>query len=238
MMFFHRSQHTAKIVLLMCVWAIFPPAADQFPVPGGFSVLLYSVSVPGPYGPHTLLMPVTSERNTHTHTPQANSSKVTSQSLSKLSNANSGFLQPEPGPAPDTATGPASGPGPAPDTATGPGPAPDTATGPAPGLHTLPSESSVLQMASLFPSNVPLQVYSFVQQAVMTDSESSEEGDSAQVLYIVPVRVDSPSMGVMESSVPNPDPGHLQIPLTTARPSALGTLGNSGKTAALRDHSL
>ncbi|KAG1960508.1 uncharacterized protein si:ch211-149b19.4 isoform X1 [Pimephales promelas] len=197
-MFFYRS----RVLLLLCVWGTCPLTTNQFPVPGGFNLLLYPVSVPGAFGPQTLLIPVTTtEQNTqHTHTPQANRSKITSQSLSRPSNANSALLQPEPerGPAPNTG--------------------PDSAPGPAPDLHTLPSESPALQgqMQNLLPSIVPLQVYSFVQQAVLSDSGSSEEGDTAQVLVLLPVRVDSPSMGVMEASAPVPDPGHLQVPLSTS----------------------
>ncbi|XP_051735225.1 uncharacterized protein si:ch211-149b19.4 [Ctenopharyngodon idella] len=210
-MMFYRSEQTPKILLIMCVWGIFPLTTDQFPVLGSFNLLLYPVSVTGPYGPQTLLIPVTTtERNTqHNQTSQANSSKISSQSLSKPLNANSAFLQPEPvrGPAPS----------------------------PAPDLHMFPSETSVLQgqMSNFIPSNVPLQVYSFVQQAVISDSGSSEEGDAAQVVYMVPVHVESPNMGVMEGSAPVPDPGHLHVPVTTsaletaAPPDAQGQLGKT-----------
>ncbi|XP_077097991.1 uncharacterized protein LOC143749349 [Siphateles boraxobius] len=242
MFFFHSS----RVLLIMCVWGICPLTTDQFPVPGGFNLLLYPVSVPGPLGPHTLLIPVTTaERNTqNTHTPQANRSKITSQSLSKPSNANSAFLQPEPGrehapnPAPNAERGPAPNTdrNPVPNAERGPAPnidqnpAPNPGTNPAPDLHTLPSESPALQ-GQMQPNFVPLQVYSLFQQAVISDSGSSEEGDAAQVVFLLPVRVDSPSMGVMEASapVPDPDPGHLQVPVATSPTAHTHT---HGETAA------
>lgn len=57
----------------------------------------------------------------------------------------------------------------------------------------------------------------------------------SQVVYMVPVRVESPNMGVMEGSAPAPvpDPGHLQVPVTTsaletaAPPDAQGQLGKT-----------
>ncbi|XP_067226658.1 uncharacterized protein si:ch211-149b19.4 [Chanodichthys erythropterus] len=222
-MMFYRSEQTQKILLMVCVWGIFPLTTEQFPVLGGFNLLLYPVSGTGAYGPQMLLIPVTTtERNTqHNQTPQADSSKISSQSLSKPLNANSAFLQSEPEP--------------------GRGPKPGPAPSPAPILHQFPSEAPVLQgqMSNFIPSNVPLQVFSFVQQAIISDSGSSEEGDAAQVVYMVPVRVESPNMGVMEGSapapVPAPDPGHLHVPVTT---SALETAappdpqGQLGKTLA------
>ncbi|CAM4673712.1 unnamed protein product [Leuciscus chuanchicus] len=257
----------------MCVWGICPLTTDQFPVPGGFNLLLYPVSVPGPFGPHTLLIPVTTaERNTqHTHTPQANRDKITSQSLSKPSNANGAFLQPEPGPAPNPAPnsgqghalnptlnagrGPTPNPAlnsgqghalnPTPNTAhgptpnTGPNPAHDSAPGPAPDLHTLPSESPALQGQQFIVINIKnIKGFSCRSRAFMCFGgvalEGAQKGGGGVVL-LLPVRVDSPSMGVMEASAPvpdpapDPDPGHLQVPLST---STSPTAHTHGDTAA------
>jgi len=55
----------------------------------------------------------------------------------------------------------------------------------------------------------------------------------SQVVYMVPVHVESPNMGVMEGSAPVPDPGHLHVPVTTsalenaAPPDAQGQLGKT-----------
>ncbi|XP_058619680.1 uncharacterized protein si:ch211-149b19.4 [Onychostoma macrolepis] len=200
MSYFHRSEQTARLFLVMCVWGILPQPAEQLPVRQGFNLLLYPVSVMGPYGSQTVLIPVTEQNTQHSQTPQANNSKISAQSVSKPLHAKSGFLQPDP--------------------------APDSAPSPTP----VPSESLVQQgqMSNFFPSNVPLQVYSFVQQAVISDSGSSEEGAAAQVIYMVPISVDSPSMGVME---PNPDPGHLKVTTpAVAQPDAQGQLGRTAGT--------
>ncbi|XP_016117440.1 uncharacterized protein [Sinocyclocheilus grahami] len=223
MSFFHGSEQVARLFLAMCVWGVFLQSAEQFPVGEGFNLLLYPVSVIGPHGSHTVLIPVTgTEQNTQrSQTPQANSSKISAQSVSKPLHANSGFLQPDPAP----------------------GNAPDSVPSPA---H-IPSVSLPLQgqMSNFVPSNVPLQVYSFVQQALISDSGSSEEGASAQVIYMVPISVDSPNMNVMEGTVPNPDPGHLQVPASTpavataARPDAQGQLGKTvGTERAMQTHAL
>ncbi|XP_042569856.1 uncharacterized protein si:ch211-149b19.4 [Cyprinus carpio] len=209
MSYFYRSEQTARLLLMMCVWGIFPLPAEQYPVREGFSLLLYPLSVMGPYGSHTVLIPVTgTEQNTQrSQNLQANNSKISAQSVSKLLHANSAFPQPDPGH----------------------GPALDSAPSPAPDLHTVPSESLVMrgQISNFVPSNVPLQVYSFVQQAVILDSGSSEEGAAAQVIYMVPISVDSPNVSVMEGTVPNPDPGHLQIP-------ARGRSGTAGENCGDR----
>ncbi|KAK2886025.1 hypothetical protein Q8A67_016862 [Cirrhinus molitorella] len=204
---FHRSERAPRLFLMMCVWGIFPLPAEQLPVRGAFNLLLYPVSVMGPYGSRTVLIPVTgTEQNTQGgQTPQAIGSKISAQSVSKPLHANGAFLKPDPAPSPT------------------------------PGLHPVPSESLVQQgqMSNFAPSNVPLQVYSFVQQAVIADSGSSEEGAAAQVIYMVPVGVDSPNMGVMEGTVPNPDRGHLQVQASTpaaataAQPDAQGQLGKT-----------
>ncbi|KAI2643842.1 Cell division control protein 4 [Labeo rohita] len=202
MSYFHGSERTPRLFLMMCVLGIFPLPAEQFPVREGFNLLLYPVSVIGPYGSHTVLIPVTgTEQNAQRgQTLQANNSKISAQSVSKPLHAGNGALLPlDPGR----------------------GPATDSAPSPAPN----PPESLVLQgqMSNFAPSNVPLQVYSFVQQAVI-------------VIYMVPVGVDSPNMGVMEGTVPNPDPGHLQVPASTpaattaARPDAQGQLGKTAGT--------
>ncbi|KTF93843.1 hypothetical protein cypCar_00041209 [Cyprinus carpio] len=192
MSYFYRSEQTARLLLMMCVWGIFPLPAEQYPVREGFSLLLYPLSVMGPYGSHTVLIPVTgTEQNTQrSQNPQANNSKISAQSVSKLLHANSAFPQPDPGH----------------------GPALDSAPSPAPDLHTVPSESLVMrgQISNFVPSNVPLQV-----------------------IYMVPISVDSPNVSVMEGTVPNPDPGHLQIPASTpavataAQPDAQGQLGKT-----------
>ncbi len=50
----------------------------------------------------------------------------------------------------------------------------------------------------------------------------------SQVIYMVPISVDSPSMGVME---PNPDPGHLKVTTpAAAQPDAQGQLGRTAGT--------
>ncbi|XP_059403106.1 uncharacterized protein si:ch211-149b19.4 [Carassius carassius] len=202
----YRSEQTARLLLIMCVWGIFPLPVEQLPVREGFNLLLYPVSVMGPYGSHTALKPVTgTEQITQrSQNPQANHSKISPQSLSKPLHANSAFLQPDPVHGPD--------------------------------LHTVPSESLVMQeqMSSFIPmKNIPQQVYLFVQQAAISDSGSSEEGAAAQVIYMVPVSVDSPNMSVMEGNMPNPDPGHLQVPASTpavATAARLDAQGQLGKT--------
>ncbi|XP_043088549.1 uncharacterized protein si:ch211-149b19.4 [Puntigrus tetrazona] len=201
MSYFHRSVQTARLVLVICVLGILPQTTEQLPVREGFNLLLYPVSVMGPYGSQTVLIPVTEQNTQRSQTPD--NSKISAQSGSKPLNLKSGLLQPA------TAL--------------------DLAPSPAP----VPSESLVQQgqMSNFIPSNVPLQVYSLVQQAVISDSGSSEEGAAAQVIYMVPISVDSPSMGVME---PNPEPGHLQVPVSTtapaAPPDAQGQLGRSAGT--------
>ncbi|XP_073679896.1 uncharacterized protein [Garra rufa] len=210
MSYFHGSERAPRLFLMMCVLGISACPAEQLPVREGFNLLLYPVSVMGPYGSHTVLIPLTgTEQNTQRgQTPQASDSKISVQSVSKPSQANGVFLQPNPGPSP------------------------------APVLQPAPSESVVAQgqMSNFVPSNIPLQVYSFVQQAVIADSGSSEEGAAAQVIYMVPVSVDSPNMGVMEGTLPNPNPGHLQVPASTpalataAQPDAQGQLGKTAGT--------
>lgn len=53
-----------------------------------------------------------------------------------------------------------------------------------------------------------------------------------QVIYMIPVSVESSNMGVMEATVPDPDPGHLHVPTTTSAmvttyPAAQGQLGET-----------
>ncbi|KTF77945.1 hypothetical protein cypCar_00045898 [Cyprinus carpio] len=189
MSFFHGSEQAARLFLAMCVWGVFLQPAEQFPVGEGFNLLLYPVSVMGPYGSHTVLIPVTgTEQNTQrSQTPQANSSKISAQSVSKPLHASSGFLQPDP--------------------------TPDAAPSPARVLsESLPLQE---QMSNFVSSNVPLQVYSFVQQAVI-------------VIYMVPISVGSPSIGVMEG---NPGPEPLQVVGTTTPAVArLDARGQRGQT--------
>ncbi|NP_001373461.1 uncharacterized protein LOC100149596 precursor [Danio rerio] len=199
------SQDTARVLLMVCVWGILTMDTAQFPLPEGFRYMLYPVSVMGPFGPQTVLFPMSAaQTNTQIQkNPPANHTEVRSQGLS--------------GPAPVSASGPA--------------------PSPAPVINAGPPESSVLQgqMSNLLPSNVPLQVYSFVQQAVIAESGSSEEGAATQVIYMVPISVDSANMGVMEGTVPNPDPGHLQVGASTsAAPTAAPphAQGQMGKTVA------
>ncbi|XP_026056145.1 uncharacterized protein LOC113041691 isoform X2 [Carassius auratus] len=106
MLFFHGSEQAPRLFLAMCVWGFFLQPAEQFPVGEGFNLLLYPLSVMGPYGSHTVLIPATgTEQNTQrSQTPQANSSKISAHSESKPLHANSGFLQPDP--APDSAPSP------------------------------------------------------------------------------------------------------------------------------------
>ncbi|XP_026056144.1 uncharacterized protein LOC113041691 isoform X1 [Carassius auratus] len=200
MLFFHGSEQAPRLFLAMCVWGFFLQPAEQFPVGEGFNLLLYPLSVMGPYGSHTVLIPATgTEQNTQrSQTPQANSSKISAHSESKPLHANSGFLQPDP--------------------------APDSAPSP---TH-LPSESLPLQgqfqMSHFVPSNVPLQ----------SDSGSSEEEAAAQVIYMVPISVGSPSMGVMEGTGPNPGPGPLQfMGSTTPAAAQLDARGQRAQTETL-----
>ncbi|KAA0706429.1 hypothetical protein E1301_Tti022730 [Triplophysa tibetana] len=51
------------------------------------------------------------------------------------------------------------------------------------------------------------------------DSDSSEEEKTAQVIYFIPVSVESSNMGVMEGTAPNPDPGHLHVQTTSSSPT-------------------
>ncbi|XP_051518214.1 uncharacterized protein si:ch211-149b19.4 [Myxocyprinus asiaticus] len=226
MSYFYRSEQTLKILLTMCVFGVLPLKTDQFPAAQGFAFLLYPVSVVGPYQQHTLLIPVTTaDHNTQlTHTAPADHSKMSHQRMFEPLKANSAFLKSVTRSAPVPAHGSAHG----------------SAPSPAPDLHALPSESPALQaqMSNFLPSNVPQQVYSFIQQAVISDSDSSEEGDVAQVIYMLPVSVESPNMGVMEGTSTDPVPGHLQVPtstsatLTSAHPDAQGQF--RGTTGAAR----
>ncbi|XP_042606503.1 uncharacterized protein LOC122141901 [Cyprinus carpio] len=210
MSFFHGSEQAARLFLAMCVWGVFLQPAEQFPVGEGFNLLLYPVSVMGPYGSHTVLIPLKFNAYLHTRAMKSVcecrchfnyfSAQISAQSVSKPLHASSGFLQPDP--------------------------TPDAAPSPARVLsESLPLQG---QMSNFVSSNVPLQVYSFVQQAVISDSGSSEEGAAAQVIYMVPISVGSPSMGVMEG---NPGPEPLQVVGTTTPAVArLDARGQRGQT--------
>ncbi|XP_051948108.1 uncharacterized protein si:ch211-149b19.4 [Xyrauchen texanus] len=211
--YFYRSEEMLKILLTVCVFGVLPLNTDQFPAAQGFTFLLYPVSAVGPYQQHTLLIPVTtSDRNTQlTHTAPADHSRMGHQRMFEPLKANGAFLK----------------------SVTSSAPVP--ARGTAPDLPALPSESPALQaqMSNFLPSNVPQQVYSFIQKAVTSESDSSEEGDVAQVIYVLPVGVESPNMGVMEGTSTDPVPGHLQVPTSTsatstaAHPEAQGQFGGT-----------
>ncbi|KAI7793874.1 hypothetical protein IRJ41_003116 [Triplophysa rosa] len=195
------------------------------PVGPSFSLFMYPGSVLGSSKPQGVLIPVaTSEHNIQ----QQSSPRTDHRRISPLGvykpyglNTSGAFLQPVVGSAPD----------------------------PTPDPQTFPPESLALQgqMSNFLPLNVPMQVYSVVQQAVIADSDSSEEGKTAHVIYLIPVSVESSNMGVMEGTVPNPDPGHLHIQTTNSsptvtpavRPEAQRQLGESvgPKTVTERPHS-
>ncbi|XP_073731816.1 uncharacterized protein [Misgurnus anguillicaudatus] len=218
MLHFYTSEKMLKILLTVCLFGILSQPTDQVPVGGGFSFLLYPGSVHGLYKPQGGVIPMaTFEQNTvHHHNPQAHQSKISTHSEFKPLNTNGAFLQPAINSWPVQ------------------GPAPDLAADPAPDPPTFPTESLSLQgqmqMSNFLPFNFPMQVYSFVQPAVIADSGSSEEGQTAQVIYMIPISVESSNMGVMEATVP--DPGHLHVPSTTSAmvttyPAAQGQLGET-----------
>ncbi|XP_065130072.2 uncharacterized protein [Paramisgurnus dabryanus] len=219
MLHFYTSEQMLKILLTVCLFGILSQPTDQVPVGGGFSFLLYPGSVHVPYKPQGGVIPMaTFEQNTvqHHHNPQAQQSKISPHNEFKPLNTNGAFLQPA------ISSWPVQGP------------APDLAADPAPDSPTFPTESFSLQgqmqMSNFLPFNFPMQVYSFLQPAVIADSSSSEEGQTAQVIYMIPVSVESSNMGVMEATVP--DPGHLHVPTTTSAmvttyPPAQGQLGET-----------
>ncbi|KAM9444713.1 uncharacterized protein Hap1MRO34_023807 [Clarias gariepinus] len=223
-------------VLLLCVLKIaggFPISSPLSWDPSQYSpgyTLLLPVRVLGSNGPQVVLVPVRHDWRTqmnqnpaaqaeqkHTLT-DPEQQKTTNQNLLENQNVNSPFVQ-LPTVPPDTL-------------------APE---------NTLP-QGQVLPVWNSIPGLVPLQpgvngqtlfpmwappaggaaagqtqVVSVVQPVALSNSASSEEGDS-QVIYILPIDTEIPNMGIMENGQrginpeltpdtnPNPDPnlGHLQ----------------------------
>ncbi|XP_056589784.1 uncharacterized protein si:ch211-149b19.4 isoform X2 [Triplophysa dalaica] len=194
---FYKSEPMLKILLTLCSFGVLPWPTHQVPVGPGYSLLLYPGSVLGSSKPPGVLIPVvTSEHNIQQLSgPQTDHGRISPLGVYKPYglNTSGAFLQPVVGSAPE----------------------------PTPDPQTFPLESLALrgQMSNFLSLNIPMQVYSVVQQAVIADSDSSEEGKMAQVIYLIPVSVESSNMGVMEGTVPNPDPGHLHIQTTSSSPT-------------------
>ncbi|KAL6484061.1 hypothetical protein MHYP_G00089340 [Metynnis hypsauchen] len=220
-----RMQFAVLVVCLMGLAEGFPLAPPPSPSAPGRSVLI-PVTVLSPYGPQVVLIPVsTAEWNTQRNlnaTPQtptpSHQHQMKSETVAGAETVNNPFLQPHTLPSPDAHTLPHT-----PESAQPQGQVFPVWNS----LPVVPLQPSVTGQ-TFFPSLVTpaggaggqTQVVSVVQQAQASNSESSEEGDTTQVIYLLPVSAEIPNMGIAEGGQggadlnPNTDPnlGHLQLP--------------------------
>ncbi|XP_022518204.2 uncharacterized protein si:ch211-149b19.4 [Astyanax mexicanus] len=233
-------------VLLLCVLGLsagFPLAPPPSPAAPG-NTLLIPVTIMSSYGPQVVLIPVNTaqwnmQRNTIPTPPSAQTYTLTqpqhqvkNENAAQAENVNSPFLQP------------------------------DTPTDPALDTHTLPlPPEAALPQGQVFPmwNSIPIvplqpsltgqtvfpslltpaggvggqtQVVSIIRPGLLSNSESSEEGDANQVIYLLPVSAEIPNMGIAEGGQggldinadpnANPDPnlGYLQNPTPSPTPLA------------------
>ncbi|KAG9269398.1 SH3 domain-containing protein C23A1.17-like isoform X2 [Astyanax mexicanus] len=193
-------------VLLLCVLGLsagFPLAPPPSPAAPG-NTLLIPVTIMSSYGPQVVLIPVnTAQWNMQRNTiPTPPSAQTYTLTQPQHQVKNENAAQAE--------------------NVNSPFLQPDTPTDPALDTHTLP-----LPPEAALPQGQVNDIF-----IADSNSESSEEGDANQVIYLLPVSAEIPNMGIAEGGQggldinadpnANPDPnlGYLQNPTPSPTPLA------------------